>query len=250
MTGFVDKLGLSGPLVLKKEMGELLKTLIRTTPPKNPTKTRASISDTVSSRFEAAAEDRSFERSHYNGQVGASGILWYQVDSKFLRGVAPDKDMRKAGVEELEALRWRITPKGRLNLPFKHPHKSQRVLIYQKILTRKSTVNKLIAKLKTHVGRLKAGWLASWDFLSPTGGNQPPQWVTRHKSGARGYFVNGLGVKGYPTFTIANTAKGVGNQKLNLNGIVRTALAIRAKAMSANLRMFMRGKKNMADYAK
>ena len=53
MTGFVDKLGLSAPVVLKKEMGELLKTLIRTTPPKNPTKTRASISDTVSSRFEA-----------------------------------------------------------------------------------------------------------------------------------------------------------------------------------------------------
>ena len=32
MAGFVDRLGLHAPVVLKKEMGELVKTLVKVTP--------------------------------------------------------------------------------------------------------------------------------------------------------------------------------------------------------------------------
>jgi len=249
MTGFVDRLGIEGPVVLKKEMGELLKTLIKITPPKDPAKTRGSIGNSISTKF-AAAGDSDLSEHGGGGKVGKSGILWYRTDSDFLRGVAPENDMRKASVEELRPLLYRLRKSGRQILPFRHPRDQQRVMILQTVLTRRSTVNKLIAQIKGHVGRLKAGWLASWDRLSPGGGNQPPQWVTRHKAGARGYFVDGLGVKGFPSFTIANTAVGVGNPRNNLTWLVQGALNIRAKAMRANLALFMKGKKHLGDYAR
>lgn len=251
MTGFVDRLGIEAPIVLKKEMGELLKTLVKVTPPRSAEKTREGIERDIRSRFASIEYDHAYEDRHYNkGVVGPSRVLWYAVDSKFLRGIAPDKDMRKASVEQLERLRWRITPHGRLNLPFRFPHKRQRVLLYQTILTKRSTVKRLIAKTQRHVGRLKAGWLAAWDHLGPRGGNQPPGWVMRHMVGNQGWFLDGLGVKNHPTFTIANFAVGIGNRRNNMNWIVQNALNIRAKAMAANLRLFMRGKKRLIDYAK
>ena len=248
MTGFVDKLGIEGPVVLKKEMGELLKTLVKLTPGADIKK----IQQNISGKFNTIADDRNSnaEWAKGGGKVGASGILWYAVDSNYLSGIAPEKDMRGASVEQLKPILYRITKSGhRLNLPIKdHPH--QRALIYQTILTKASTVKKLIAAKIKNRGRLKAGWLAAWDFLSPRGGNQPPAWVMRHKSGARGWFQDGLGVKGFPTFTIANAAVGVGNKKNNVEWIARKALDLRAKAMKVNLMLFMRGKKHLSDYVR
>lgn len=247
LTGFVDQLGLSGPVVLKKEMGELVKTLVRITPGADSKKIRADISR----KFETIGDsENSNHDTHGGGKEGNQGINWYHFTSSFIHGVAEQNDKRDASVEELKALSYQITRGGhRLNVPIKG-HSRQRALIYQTILTRASTVKKLIAEKVRNRGRLKAGWLASWDFLKPSGGNQPPQFVMRHKSGARGYYLNGLGVKNFPSFTIANTAAGVGNARLNLDWIVQKALGLRAKAMKTNLALFMRGKKNLADYAK
>ncbi len=252
MTGFVDKLGIAGPVVLKKEMGELLKTLVRVTPPKEPSKTRASIDKNVGGAFNALGEShRSFDDT--DAKVSASGIKWYAHDNKHLFGVAPDKDMTKASREDLLAVYYRTYRRsnGRayLELPFKRARKIQRVAISVKILTARKTIRALQSKIKSHVGRLKAGWLAAWDTVKPTGSNMPPQWVWRHKQGCKGYFINGLTTKNFPTFTIANTGKGVGNPKSNMVCIVQNALRIRSKAMKKNLTLFMRGKKHLSDYA-
>jgi hypothetical protein len=250
MTGFVDRLGIEARVVLKKEMGELVKTLVRITPAADVVKLKAF----NESQFEKVGDSNNSNVSHAHGggwKIGKSGILWYAVDSNFLRGIAPEKDMRSASAEELKALSYQITKKGHaLNLPFRNRKTSQRVLLAQTILTKASTVKKMIALKLKNRGRLKAGWLAAWDFLSPGGGNQPPQWVTRHKVGAHGYFLDGLGVKDHPMFTIANFAAGVGNSRNNLDWLVQKALNIRAKAMQANLGLFMRGKKHLSDYAR
>jgi hypothetical protein len=249
MTGFVDRLGIEARVVLKKEMGELVKTLVKITPGADVAKLKGF----NESQFEKVSDSNNSNLSggHGGGRMGKSGILWYNVDSNFLRGIAPEKDMRSASAEELKALSYQITKRGHaLNLPFQNRKTSQRVLLAQTILTRASTVKKMITLKLKNRGRLKAGWLAAWDFLSPGGGNQPPQWVTRHKSGAHGYFVDGLGVKDHPVFTIANYATGVGNSKNNLDWLVQKALNIRAKAMQVNLGLFMRGKKHLSDYAR
>lgn len=250
LTGFVDQLGIAGPVVLKKEMGELVKTLVKITPGADAEKIRK----TIGGKFDAIADERNSDDSwaHGGGKVGAGGIRWYAVTSEYLSGVAPQNDMRKASVTDLKLLSYKVTKSGkRLNVPIKG-HRHQRALIHQTILTRASTVKKLIAAKIKNRGRLKAGWMTAvfQGALALTGGNQPPQWVKRHASGVAGYFINGLGVKGFPTFTIANTAAGVGNKKNNLDGLVVKALAIRAKAMQTNLTLFMKGKKNLADYSK
>jgi hypothetical protein len=250
LTGFVDKLGLEAKVVLKKEMGELIKTLVKITPGADVVKLKA-FNDAQFAKI-GDSKNTSTGWAHGGGRMGKSGILWFSVDSNFLRGVAPENDMTKASAEELKKLSYRITKKGHsVNLPFRNRKTSQRVLIYQTILTRASTVKKMIALKLKNRGRLKAGWLTAvtGGAVSLTGGNQPPAWVKRHQSGARGYFIDGLGVKNFPTFTIANTAAGVGNAKNNLTWLMQSALNIRAKAMSANLRLFMRGKKELSSYA-
>jgi hypothetical protein len=248
MTGFVDKLGISGPVVLKKEMGELVKTLVKVTPGADAKK----LAEYNEAKFDKIADkNNSWVDPKAGGKEGHGGLRWYSFTSNFIYGVAPEKDMRDATAEELQKLSWQITKSGRqLNLPIKG-HKHQRALISQTILTKASTVKKMIALKLKNRGRLKAGWMVAvfQGALELTGGNQPPQWVTRHAAGARGYFINSLATPNFPSFTIANTAAGVGNSKNNLNWLVQKALNIRAKAMTANLALFMHGEKNLADYA-
>lgn len=247
MAGFVDKLGIEAKVVLKKETGELLKTLIKVTPPADPSKTRNRIKQQVASRFDEAS---SVDVTGID-QAGESGIVWTRHTKKYLYGISRELDKRsESNVKRAAALYYGLTAKGRRILPFLKPRKRQKVYLRQRIFLQSGMKKKIGAYFAKHVGRLKAGWLASWDVLAPTGGNQPPKWVTRHKQGARGYFIYGLGIKNYPTFIIANTAAGVGNKKNNLDWLAQKALAIRAKAMKTNLALFMRGKKNVGDYAR
>ena len=257
MAGLVDRLGLESRVVLKKEMGELLKTLIRITPPKDPSKTRASIDRKVTGAFNSLGDERrSF--SDTDSKVGKSGIKWYAADNKHLFGVAPDSDMRDSSQADLLSVYYRTYRRtnGRayLEVPFNRPRKTQRVAISVRILTKKSQVRALVSKIRSHVGRLKAGWLgknnSTWNRLNPTGSNMPPQWVTKHAADARGYFIDGTADKNHPLFTIANHAVGIGNPKLNMTWLVQGALAIRAKAMKKNLSLFLSGKKNLSSYSK
>ena len=250
LAGFVDRFGIEARVVLKKEMGELVKTLVKTTPGADVEKLKTFNEN----KFAKLGDAQNSEAKWANGggKVGASGILWYAVDSNYLSGVAPQDDKRNATPEELEKFSWRITKGGRLNLPIKG-HARQRALIYQQILTKASTVKKMIALKLKNCGRLKAGWLVAVarGDLFLTGGNQPPQWVKRHMSATHGgYSIDASATKNFPSFTIANRAHGIGNRTLNLNWIVQQALNIRAKAMASNLGLFMRGKKHLSDYAR
>jgi hypothetical protein len=252
MAGYVDRLGLQGPVVLRKETGELAKTLIRLTPPRDPDKTRKSIESGVRSKFSE------LEISTQRGsQMGKGEVTWYAANSRYLFGVEADKDMTKAGVEELRGLYYTLKRvdhgehrRIRQILPFRNRNTRQQVALLQNVFTKKSTRTALIAKIKNNIGRLKAGWLVGYDRLRPGGGNQPPAWVTRHRSGARGWFIDAAATKNFPSFTIANTAVGVGNPKNNLTGIVRAAIGLRVKAMKANLALLLSGKKNLSDYAR
>lgn len=249
MKAFVDRLGIEAPVVLKKEIGELVKTLVRLTPAADGEK----IAENYTHKFAMIGDDRNSDTAWVKdkGQVGSTGILWVAVSSKFLYGVAPENDKRDASVEALEQLSYRITQGGRLNMAIRGNNK-QRAILYQTVLTKRATVNKLIAKKKKARGRLKAGWMASVFFgtITLSGGNMPPVMVTRHRDGVKGYFINGLGIPNNPSFTIANTAAGVGNKKNGIDSIVAAAVSIRVEAMKKNLTFFMSGKKSLSDYIK
>jgi hypothetical protein len=248
MAGFVDRLGLQGPVVLRKETGELAKTLIRLTPPRRQADTNKKISRDYHSRFDAIGkiEDKP--------EYGAGGIIWGRHSKAYLEAYAPGVYQPDLSVKELTLLRYQIqlNRRGAASqiIDFKHPRKSQKVRFHRRITVLNSTIEKAISAARKKVGRLKAGWLVGYDRLRPGGGNQPPAWVTRHRTGARGWFIDAAATKNFPSFTIANTAAGVGNPRNDLTGIVRAAIGLRVKAMKTNLALLVSGKKNLSDYAR
>lgn len=244
IAGLIDHLEIEPAKVIKKECGELMKTLVKVTPPKDPAKTRRTIDSVISSKFDIARESGGHPYS------GTGNIEWYAWNSRFLFGVAPENDKTGASVSDLYELNKHLTKGGRQSLAFVHPRQRQTVILSGKILTKPSTINRLKAKIKSNVGRLKAGWLVAWAAgrIQLSGSNMPPQFVTKHAQGAKGRFVDGLGVKGFPTFSIANSAPGI--TKAKANGFIQFALDLRAKAMATNLRLLVSGKKHLGDYAK
>jgi hypothetical protein len=251
MSGLINKCRISAQTVVRKETGELIKELVRLSPPKDPKKTRDQIKATITNRFTLASHGGHRDFAKTSGTVGASGIKWYFVDGLFLRGVKNENlDQRKADANTLYALYHKLSPKGRQILPFKHPRQRQRVMLSQKVLTKSSTINQVVRRVMGHVGRLKAGWMVavSSGAITLSGGKLPPQWVTRrHLHGARGRIENGLDNKTFPTFTIANSAKGVGQAAVK--SFAALAVKSRAASMVTNARLIFAGKKTIAAYA-
>lgn len=241
MTGLADAAGVTGfgargelgRRFVREQCGQLTRTLINVTPPRNLAKTRAGIDKAVPAKFKLLNEDF----SGHEPDAG-TGMTWYHWNKNFLYGMAPAQDKRKASVDDLYKLYFRITKTGRLRADFRFARKHQRVLIWQKTVTKVSTGKKLATRLKGHIGRLKAGWLPSWDVLKPAG-RPPAAYVTKHRDGARGAFIDGLGIPNQPTFTIIN--RGLGIRKAE--GFLRMGLAIRIRAMGTDTRLYLRGVK-------
>ncbi len=251
MTGFsaglrgLANLGIPMSKVIREETGQLIKTLVNISP---AAKARR-IQDDIKRKFEWLGMD--IVNPKLEGQQSGSGIKWVSVNKHYLTGVDPVTDMRKASVEELKQLSYKVTNKGRrIRKDFTDPRTHQKVLILTKLLTKQKTVNALANAKAKNRGRLKAAWLpAIRDGVIKIGGRlMPPQWVTRHARGARGDYLNQLSDPKNPSFTIMNRAKGL--KLLAESHFVERALEIRAKAMVANVAGFFKRGKNLADYAK
>ena len=249
INGLIQKCRINARTVVEKETGELIKMLVKVSPPRNLQASKKNVEATIPFKFELTGL-RDFQTT--SGQIGKSGVKWYSMDEKFLRGVSQEKDLRKASTAELKSFYYALTRKGRQILQFKHPRRRQRVMLSQKILITKQQMNKLTANIKSKFGRLKAGWCVAvaQGAIKIYGANMPPGWVTKHFSGARGDTINELLSKENPRFTIINRAAGIGNPQHNLKFYVNLALKARASAMKSNALLFMRGKKNIADYAR
>ena len=252
LSEFIGATRIKTAVVVKKECGELIKTLVKITPPATPETTRQSITNQVYMTMSALDHvTRQIAEHKHSGD----GITYYAFDQNYLYGVASDKDMTSASVPELKKVFLSTKNSGGLArqiVDFNHPRKRQRVALAQRVMTTVRQRQKLIDYFWRHVGRLKAGWLVAVgdNIVTLKGANLPPRWVTRHQVGARGTAVDNTNVKDFPSITISNFAAGVGSKKNNLNWLVRGALKIRIKAMATNATLYMQGKKNLSDYAK
>ena len=252
MAGLVRQLGLSAKLVVKKEVMELMKTLAKTSPPKDKEKTKRDIAYKIDQKFSALNDmQTNFEALH--GKESKTGLKFYGANSKYLFAAARDSDMRESDQRTLLGIHYRTkTVQGtrRVIVPFKNRNTNQRVAIASKILTTTKQRNGLIKRIQNRVGRLKAAWLVAskGGRIILSGSNLPPQWVTRHVAGAHGNYVDGLAIQGNPKFTLINFSKGVTER--NVVFFVQRALNIRAKAMMENLRQILKGPKKLSDYAK
>ncbi len=255
MNGLINKLGLSAKKVMRKETGELIKTLVKISPPAQLNQAKSRMEGRIDFTFDTLGENTLF-----SGKGEASkkypGTIWTHVDSDRLKGIAQRNDMRKASIDDIRAMYLRTKIRNgsaKQVFQFNPPRKHQRVEINQRVITTKAKIAALKRRFVKNLGRLKAGWLVSVfkGDIAISGDNMPPKWVTRHADGARGNRINELdrvaGKVPSPRFTIINTAKGIGQRGINF--MAQKALNIRAKAMSANVLMFAKGKKPLSAYA-
>ena len=253
MTGFnagiaalLRSVGATSREIVEKETGELIKTLVRVSPPLRQQKTNQSIAQNLSSKFDQASRV-----DYIDSRISPGGIKWTGANKQFLYGVANQNDQRKEGdVKKIAALSFRITSKGRTVSDFKRARKRQKVALNRQTYLQAGMLTKVIKYFQKSTGRLKAGWLVSnfAGVIRLSGANLPPKWVTRHNLGAKGRFENNLSTPQNPNFAIFNFAKGIGDQAIN--SIVASAVSIRAKAMLKNAALYTSGKKNLSDYAR
>lgn len=229
-----------GKAFVKKQAGALVETLMRISPPDNRQLSRKSIEASVQNRFALVGNPSVDYTIPADSKHGANGdVHWFLWTHHALTGVAKDADYTKASGDELYELYKRIVKKGGGRIRAGNRGK-QAVSIYQKTTVKASAAKKLIARIIGHLGRLKAGYLPAFDELQSSGNiYRPPQWVRKHRSGARGRFQDETSAPQKPSVVITNFAKGVGKT----NNLVRRALAIRLKAMKADMQLYVRGVK-------
>ena len=244
--------GLNARDVIEKESGELIKTLVRISPPENPAGTKEKIKTNVSGKF-SRLSDTGANFENVDSKESKTGLKYYAASSKFLFAGARDNDMRKSSQADLLRVYYatkHVQRHARIVVPFTNRRTSQRIAILTKTVTSKSQVNELVKRIQSHVGRLKAGWMvAVWQgAIKLRGAFLPTNVVTRHREGARGNYVNGLNTENNPRFTIINTSKGVTGRTSKF--LIKRAMEIRSAAMQKNALLFMSGKKYISDYTK
>jgi hypothetical protein len=234
IAGKIDFTHLAGKEVVRVEAGRLVQTLIKVTPPAEPARTRESIEGRVDRTFQVLGTEngRSWVDLDQGGKHGYGDVAWYAFQSNAIFGVARDADMTGASAAELYAVYQANKRQNKQGRIIAGRRGKQTVYIWKKITTLASEVRKLKTRLKSHVGRLKAGWCPAWDKLGqPRGTYAPPRWVTDHnvEGKVQGYAINLIDDPRFPQFTLENHAKGAGSD--TMNGLVKTALDIRSKAM-------------------
>ena len=275
---FVEVLGVHAEKVVKYETGQLLQTLVRVTPPRDVAKSRRRIEEQLRKFFkmpsrggaEVGTGKGSFLGNYWGGATESANLVhglsktslgmskmynteWYGMSPTSLYGFTRDDDHSGDSIEALEKL---VATSIRLKTPkrtysFLHSRRSQNIRITGGMFIGKEKLMALIKRLKEHVGRLKAGWTVAF---APAGvsTSRLPKYVRDNMTGARGGFVNGLTVPGYPSFTIINRAAAVAktNEHGKEQGWLQRAVNIRAKSMAKNFSLIFAGKKNLSDYAK
>jgi hypothetical protein len=185
------------PIIVKRQAGYLCRTLINLTPPRDRDKTAEKITNQVNKRF--ATFSTKYETIRASKKAGHGDTRWYAFSPTAIYGVAKKDDLRDATSEQLYQLYFKrqLNKDGRFQAGKRG---KQAVYLMQRIMTKKSTVNKLIARLVKHIGRFKAGWSIGWEQCGSPG-SALPMWIARHAgkaNGARGYAIDGLGIPGGP----------------------------------------------------
>lgn len=244
LSAMVQRAGIQFKRVIKKESGELLKTLVRLSYPENRTKTNKNIEQRVRSVFK---KNESVPKSKHPNN---GGIKWYAANSEHIYGIAPQKDLRGAGFDEVYATYKQIRgkPVGAGRESTMRRNTKQTAVVINRFIVKRGQIREVIRRVQSHVGRMKAGWLPAVrdGVVKISGEYSPPGFVVRHYSGARGKYQVDFSDESNLFGEFTNFAKGIG--KHLRNNFINRALQIRGRAMAKNAELYFKGKKFIGEY--
>ena len=226
---------------LTKDESRLLALgIMKVAQPRDRKKTGDRIKDSVRNRFASLGDSYT-----PTGKQNSDGVVWYRSDSKFLYGVAEDKDYRKASLDALAEVYYQARKgddgKMRLVSDFKSPRPSgQRKAVLRKVIANKSDVNRLITFAKTAIGKLPASWLATAKQIDNSA--NAPQWISRHLKGGNKTTksitdLSGLNNVEHPSTTFGSKARGVNR----FGRAVQFAVNLREKKLAWRLKLILSG---------
>jgi hypothetical protein len=200
--------------VFVKEVGELIKTLVRLSPPKNLATAKRKASKDIRNVYRMPPYDmfkgkkigRKDIRWLYASPVALVGVKNYNFNENYTVADAKQRMYEVSGT--LGKVYKRIGTRGKGSV-----HKVVQQL-NRKIITRQ-VFRGVEKKLANNFGRQKAAWMVATakGQIPLSGGNMPPAWVKKHVAGVfkhrRGDTVNGLNTPNNPSFTLINRAVGV-----------------------------------------
>lgn len=235
----ITRVGLDAKRVLKKEVAELTKTLVKLTPPKNLASSKAKAAKST------AAIIRPIPPNSFRGkQRGSNEHRWLYASPQVLVGVNQEDYRPELAVKPARKI---LFAEKQRKASFRLGRRGNQVVtITQRKMVKPAVFRGVIREIQNNFGRQKAGWLAGVfkGEVKLTGAGKPPAWVTKHRHGLRGGSIDQTATTGKPSYTIINFAKGISSK--HTQGQVIAALKIRAKAMKKNLEMILAGKKEYA----
>ena len=225
--------------VTKDESRLLAMQVSKVARPPDRKKTLGRIEKSVRNRFQALNE------SAHQEKAPTSGINWLHWDNDYLYGVSQERNMKRASAESLAdiyyASKMRRVGGAYLDLPFIHPHRRQRVKIYQKIVTSNSSLNRAVKAVQQSIGKLAASWVGDARTIDGTKPTVAPAWVERHLRGTKTSksIVNTAGLMNSesPSVEFGSKAKGVNRFERAIN----FAVGLREKKVAARLRLILSG---------
>ena len=99
----ITRVGLDAKRVMKTELGQLVKTLVKISPPEDRNKSMRNVRAKVNKRFEKLSQQSNNFLEHEN-KASKSGLKYYAANSDYLFAGASDADMTEASARELRAV--------------------------------------------------------------------------------------------------------------------------------------------------
>lgn len=242
MARYVDEANMEAAFVVKEQSGLLMEQIVSTLPPKNKGALIKQIDGDVGSVF------RPRYSSWPKSKQGNGGVVWIGAGPRFLTGVNRNLYRPGASVGEMGSMyKARFRKMGaawQTHGKSKHGRKrgaalgkrgDQHVQFLNRVVVSVGALNKFKAEKRKTVGRLKASFALGWSHVK-TKAKDLPKWVRERiqDGSARGSYIDGLGIKGYPTFTIISNQSGC-NSKLAREA-VRRALIVRIEKIKSDFK--------------
>jgi hypothetical protein len=204
MARYSDELGQDARGVVKRQTGLLMRELTNQLPPASRKRLESVIGRDVRSVFHGRS------KFMFKGtKAGDGDIVWLDASQEHITGVR--KSMYRPGSNAAQMAAIYKEKRGKMGTKYDPIGRRgrQKVQLLDRFVVNSRELAKFELLQRNKAGKLKASFALAWDAIAPDG-RKPAKWVMRHAEAgtAKGTYVNGLDVPGFPQFTIISRSAG------------------------------------------